>query len=700
MNIDEKGEFSIGSDHNRIKLSFSRSSWRTIAKEHRNPAERHLPQSEYVAVAEAFEHNFQPTEPPTYDQFVLELRRIMKKQEIRVNSRGGLRRKGWWDEEVQGALSARRTANRLHRAAVRTSPGEECMSTWEEYLRLKREMQILVQSKRAQYNSRQLRDITEAGRNGANKFWKYVSSLDRQTPAPELRHHSSNLPVTDLAAHLMTHMQELFNPTHDESTSAVNGDTNDPHQPSEEDHWQITRITLERALPRISASTATGLDDIPAGLVKCLGKSAREHLAGIFNTILKNGPIPPDWQCGRVSLVCKRGGDAGLLGDYRPIMVTSVLYRLFAQVLKVWMSGWAEKRGIPSELQNGFRRKRRLEDNLFMLTQTIEVAGRESRGLLGCFLDVAKAYDSVPNEEFFHQLDQRQMPTVWTDFLRRLYAESSVVACFRVTRTPPVKVTRGLRQGCPLSPLLDMLYVAGLEQALLESGVGFAFRLMIVLLAERSSDLQRLVTLADDHLKSLGLHFDAKKLAILQFSGVETIDVQLPDGGSIPVSNQYRYLGVNLCTSADIYDKQEEHVRQASVRAANVLRRRSLWGCNRFVLVRELWKTVHVPVLTLANAVICLSAATRQWLERGQREVGRLTLACHGRVAVEAVQGDLGWSSYEAREARSKAAYEGRLRLMKDQRWARRVFRYTAIKGMNTPWPRRLQSVPQVLPFY
>ncbi|KAL3193199.1 hypothetical protein MRX96_018028 [Rhipicephalus microplus] len=53
---------------------------------------------------------------------------------------------------------------------------------------------------------------------------------------PEIRHHSSNLQVTDLAAHLTTHMQELFNPTHDESTSAVNGDPDEPHQPSEEDH--------------------------------------------------------------------------------------------------------------------------------------------------------------------------------------------------------------------------------------------------------------------------------------------------------------------------------------------------------------------------------------------------------------------------------------------------------------------------------
>lgn len=72
--------------------------------------------------------------------------------------------------------------------------------------------------------------------------------------------------------------------------------------------------------------------------------------------------------------------------------------------------------------------------------------------------------------------------------------------------------------------------------------------------------------------------------------------MHLPDGGNIPVSDEYQYLGVNFCTSADVFVKQEEHVQQASVRAANVLRRRSLWGCNWLVLVCELWKAIHVPV--------------------------------------------------------------------------------------------------------
>ncbi|XP_075535218.1 uncharacterized protein LOC142570765 [Dermacentor variabilis] len=111
---------------------------------------------------------------------------------------------------------------------------------------------------------------------------------------------------------------------------------------------------------------------------------------------------------------------------------------------------------------------------------------------------------------------------------------------------------------------------------------------------------------------------------------------------------------------------------------------KSAKGCNRFVMVRDLWKIVHVPALTFANAVLCLSAPTREWLERRQREVGRIALGCHGAVANEAIQGDLGWSSFEAREAVSKIAYRGRLLDMPRERWARRVFDYLSATSKST----------------
>lgn len=83
----------------------------------------------------------------------------------------------------------------------------------------------------------------------------------------------------------------------------------------------------------------------------------------------------------------------------------------------------------------------------------------------------------------------------------------------------------------------------------------------LVLLAEHSSDLQNLVTLAADYLRRLGLHFNARKSPILQFSGTEgDINVLLPGGGSILVSNEHKYLEMNFHASAVLYAKHEEHV--------------------------------------------------------------------------------------------------------------------------------------------
>lgn len=119
-----------------------------------------------------------------------------------------------------------------------------------------------------------MKSITETGCNGAKKFWNYVS-LDRNPPETEIRHKTSNQPITGLTEHLTAHIQDLFNPTHgDCAATASNGNLEEPNHHSDEDIWQITRLALDRALPRISANTATGLDGIPAGLMKCLGESA------------------------------------------------------------------------------------------------------------------------------------------------------------------------------------------------------------------------------------------------------------------------------------------------------------------------------------------------------------------------------------------------------------------------------------------
>lgn len=53
-------------------------------------------------------------------------------------------------------------------------------------------------------------------------------------------------------------------------------------------------------------------------------------------------------------------------------------------------------------------------------------------------------------------------------------------------------------------------------------------------------------------------------------------------------------------------------------------------------------------------------AEVQSRLELNQRAVGRSALGAHGKTTNEAVQGDVGWASFEAREAPSKILYEQR----------------------------------------
>lgn len=483
--------------------------------------------------------------------------------------------------------------------------------------------------------------------------------------------------------------------------------------------WALSRLTVDRALTRISARTAPGPDDMPVRLIKCIGADSREQLAKLLTAVIDGEPVPEDWHKGKVTLILKRGGDASSIQDYRPITVTSVFYRLFARVIKEWLSAWAEAKGLLTELQNGFRPGRRLDNNLFVLTQCAEIARTEKRALLCCFLDVEKAYDNVPHSPLFTCLSDLGMPSKLLFTLQRLYRHNVVTIQLGSAVSKEIAVTKGLRQGCPLSPLLYILYTSRMERALLNSGLGFRLRFStssanenhrlpglafaddLVIMAENREDLQTLLDICQVEISRIGLCFSTRKSAVVCLAGGLTDPVVLTLGGKpVAICNEYRYLGVTLCAEADKYSFHETVLRQAALRAQRILRRRCLWGCNRFLMIRDLWKLVHVPGLTFANAVTCLSPATREWLERQQREAGRTALGCHGHVANEAVQGDVGWSSFEAREAASKIAYRGRLLFLPRTQWARRVFEYLSATCMRTDWTRRVYHIEKKYGFF
>lgn len=88
------------------------------------------------------------------------------------------------------------------------------------------------------------------------------------------------------------------------------------------------------AAARMNGGTAAGWDGIPMSLVKAAGEQTRQTIRDVLKQIMVIAEISESWKDSRVILLYKGSGDKRDLKNYRPIAVTPVLYRMFAQVVR------------------------------------------------------------------------------------------------------------------------------------------------------------------------------------------------------------------------------------------------------------------------------------------------------------------------------------------------------------------------------
>ena len=56
-----------------------------------------------------------------------------------------------------------------------------------------------------------------------------------------------------------------------------------------------------------------------------------------------------------------------------------------------------------------------------------------------------------------------------------------------------------------------------------------------------------------------------------------------------------------------------------------------------------------------------------------QNKVGRMALGANGYAAVEAIRGDMGWSTFSERCMKGSIMYKKRIERMEDSRWVKKV---------------------------
>ena len=104
--------------------------------------------------------------------------------------------------------------------------------------------------------------------------------------------------------------------------------------------------------------------------------------------------------------------------------------------------------------QYGFQKGKLTTEPMFCLRMLQEKFREFNKELHMVFIDLEKAYDTIPKDLIWHCLRRRGVPEAYIDIIKDMYSDCTMQVITNVAETDQIKIEVGLHQGSALSPLL------------------------------------------------------------------------------------------------------------------------------------------------------------------------------------------------------------------------------------------------------
>ena len=179
----------------------------------------------------------------------------------------------------------------------------------------------------------------------------------------------------------------------------------------------------------------------------------------------------------------------------------------------------------------GFRKGRGTRDQIANICWIVEKSREFQQNIYFCFIDYAKAFDSVDHKKLWKILKEMGIPDHLTCLLRNLYAGQEATARTGHGTTDWFQIGKAVRQGCILSPCLFNFYAeyimrnVGLEET--QAGIKIARRNInnlryaddTTLMAE-NKELKSLLKKVKEESEKVGLKLNIQKTKIMASSPI------------------------------------------------------------------------------------------------------------------------------------------------------------------------------------
>ena len=201
----------------------------------------------------------------------------------------------------------------------------------------------------------------------------------------------------------------------------------------------------------------------------------------------------------------------------------------------------------------------RTSDHIFLLQTIIEKVVKKNKGkLYAAFIDFKKAYDTVDRNRLFQRLKDLGINGFFLHNITAMYEKTRYSIKLKNGFTDPIDSNLGLKQGCPLSPMLFNLYIDDVENIFddqcdpidfqNENIHHFLYADDLVLVSNSAEGLQRSLNKLSEYAyhKCLTISIKKSKTMIFNLSGRHIKKQFTIEGKTLESVNTFCYLGFEV----------------------------------------------------------------------------------------------------------------------------------------------------------
>ena len=259
----------------------------------------------------------------------------------------------------------------------------------ESYYKFRRQYRKTIKMKEAEYKDKILQQLEMLRKSDSKSYWSLLSKLKNANKKADTDSISPQ--------EWVSYFKNLSFKKHNVSDQDFDNKLAAKEQENsclDDLDYPITEKELHDQINRLKLNGSSSLDFISNHMIRSGRYYLTPFLLKLYNTCLEQSYFPRDWNIGLLTPLHKKGPKSDP-GNFRGIAITSTLGKILTAILQKRLVSFLVLEGKLNENQSGFLPGHRTSDNIFILSQFLELNKKLNNPVFLAFIDFKKAFDTV-----------------------------------------------------------------------------------------------------------------------------------------------------------------------------------------------------------------------------------------------------------------------------------------------------------------